>query len=68
MDDSTLIDYSEQELVAALRWLVNLCHGMSKGGPNCPVTDDEWQEAADTGAAILAKYKEANRAVLPLSR
>jgi hypothetical protein len=28
----------------------------------------EWREATDTGAAILAKYKEANRAVLPLSR
>ena len=58
MDDGTLTDYSEQELVAALEWLVNLCHGMSKGGPDCPVTDDEWQEAAILGAAILTKYHE----------
>ncbi len=62
MDDGTLVDYSVQEIVDALRWFVNLCHGMSKGGPNCPVTDEEWREAADTGAAILAKYREVTGA------
>ena len=47
-----------EEMAAALEWLVSLCHGMSKGGPECcPPSDAEWKDATDTGAAVLAKYR-----------
>jgi len=50
-------------LYEALRWLVNLHHGVSRGGTVDPetgrkigVTDREWKAALDAGKAALAEY------------
>ena len=51
-------------LYEALRWLVNLHHGVSRGGTVDPgtgqkirVTDREWRAAIDAGKAALAGYE-----------
>lgn len=48
------------EAELALRWLVNLYCGMSKGGPETsPPSDAEFEDAIEAGKAHLARYKEA---------
>ena len=42
------------EMYEALKWLMHLAHGVSKGG-YFPVTDEEWWEAKDSAIDALAK-------------
>lgn len=43
----------------ALEWLVNVCHGQSKGGDEfSPPSDDEWKEAIKDGEKALTDAPE----------
>ena len=42
------------EMYEALKWLMHLAHGVSKGG-DCPVTDEEWRDAQDSAMKAIAK-------------
>ena len=52
------------ELADALYWLLNLHHGVSKGGNDpetgqpYPVTGEEWKAAIDEGIRVHARYQE----------
>jgi len=46
------------ELDEALYWLLNLHHGVSRGGTEYPVTDAEWKDALDTGMRVHARYQK----------
>lgn len=42
-----------ETLRAPLVWLMHLHHGMSKGGPDVPITDDEWSAALEQARTAL---------------
>lgn len=39
----------------ALEWLVNLLSGVSMGGPNIPITENEWEDAIAQAMKLLSK-------------
>jgi hypothetical protein len=43
------------EMYEALRWLLHLCSGISKGGDECRVTTDEWNEAWNSAIKAVEK-------------
>jgi len=47
-----------EELANALYWLLNLHHGVSRGGPRYTVIGREWEEALDRGQRVHARYQE----------
>ena len=49
------------ELAAGLYWLLNLHHGVSRGGSAYSVTDMEWKEALDAGMLAHARYQEFDK-------
>ena len=54
---------SEQALRDALRWLINLHHGISKAGRDAegilyPITDVEWEQALEAAAKALTEAGE----------
>jgi len=55
-------NYANAHLIAAapemydvLIWLLHLCHGVSKGGSDVPVTNDEWGQAWRTAMDVISK-------------
>ena len=49
------------ELAAALYWLLNLHHGVSKGGPRYEVVGREWDEALQAGMQAHSRYQEFDK-------
>ncbi len=45
------------EMYEALRWLLHLHSGISKGGCGVPITQEEWKEALDSGKNALEKAR-----------
>ena len=47
------------EMLEVLRWLLHLAHGVSKGGEDCPVTDQELRQAWDKAKELIKEIENA---------
>ncbi len=60
--DALLIS-AAPEMYEALRWLLHLCSGISKGGDDCPVTQEEWNNAWDEAIKTVKKAEGLNEQI-----